>query len=114
MRGCVAARTFAFDEPGYQAAVYRDVLLRGGVTRWGAGVVARKLSVPSIIPAAPKLPTAEAWGATGLAAIKEPRVICMTPMSRASFCAPSFLRSREVRGLAVTRTSAFWTSESLN
>src|SRR2546430_11829709 len=38
-----------------------------------SGVVARKLSVPSIIPAAPKLPTAEAWGATGLAAIKRSR-----------------------------------------
>lgn len=47
-----------------------------------SGVVARKLSVPRNIPAAPKLPTAEAWGATGFAAIKEPRVICVTPMSR--------------------------------
>ncbi len=40
-----------------------------------SGVVTRKLSVPSIIPAAPTLPTAEAWGAMGFAAIKEPKVI---------------------------------------
>jgi uncharacterized protein len=31
-----AARAFAFDEPGYQAGVYRDVLLRRWRTRWGA------------------------------------------------------------------------------
>ena len=30
-----AARAFAFDEPNYQAGVYRDVLLRRGATRWG-------------------------------------------------------------------------------
>ena len=61
-----------------------------------SGVVARKLSVPSIIPAAPKLPTAEAWGASGFAPIREPKVICVTPMNRPSFWAPSFSRSREV------------------
>src|SRR5215213_4878342 len=60
-----------------------------------SGVVTRKLSVLSIIPAAPKLPTAEARGANGFAAIKDPKVICMTPTIRASFCAPSFSRSRE-------------------
>lgn len=60
----------------------------------------------SIIPAVPKLPTAEARGAIGLAAIKEPRAICVTPTSWASFCAPSFLRSRAVSALAVTRGSA--------
>ena len=75
-----------------------------------SGVVIRKLSVPSIIPAAPKLPIADARGANGFAAIKDPKVICVIPMSRASFCAPSFARSREVNGLAVTRTSAFSTS----
>jgi hypothetical protein len=75
-----------------------------------SGVVTRKLSVPRNRPTAPKLPAAEAWGATGFAAIKEPRVICTTPVSRASLCGPSLLRSREVSGLAVTRTSAFSTS----
>jgi hypothetical protein len=45
-----------------------------------------------------------------LAAIKEPKVICVTPTSHASFYAPSFLRSHEVSGLAVTSGSAFWTS----
>jgi len=81
-----------------------------GPSRHASGVVARKLSVLSIIPAAPKLPAAEARGASGLAAIRAPRVSCATPVSRASFLAPSFLRSREVSGLAVTRISAFSTS----
>ena len=31
-----AARAFAFDEPNYQAGVYRDVLLRRWRNRWGA------------------------------------------------------------------------------
>jgi hypothetical protein len=75
-----------------------------------SGVVARKLSVPSIIAPAPRLPTAEARGTNGLAAINEPTDICDTPTSRASFCAPSFSRSRDVSGLAVTRGSAFSTS----
>ena len=44
-----------------------------------SGVVGQELSVPSIIPAAPKLPTAEARGANGFAAIKDPKVICVTP-----------------------------------
>ena len=46
----------------------------------------------------------------GFAAIKDPKVICVTPTIRASFWAPSFSRSREVNGLAVTKGSAFWTS----
>jgi hypothetical protein len=66
--------------------------------------------VPSIMAAAPKLPAADALGATGFAAIKDPRVICVAPRSCPSFRAPSFCRSHDVSGLAVTRTSAFWTS----
>jgi len=73
-----------------------------GPSLHASGVVVRKLSVLTIIPAAPRLPTAEAWGASGLAAIKEPNAIWVIPTSRASFRAPSFLRSREVSGLAVT------------
>ena len=34
--GPAAARAFAFDEPNYQAGVYRDVLLRRGATCSGA------------------------------------------------------------------------------
>ena len=34
--GPADARAFAFDEPNYQAGVYRDVLLAGGATHWGA------------------------------------------------------------------------------
>ena len=34
--GPAAARAFAFEEPSYQAGVYRDVLLRRGATCWGA------------------------------------------------------------------------------
>jgi hypothetical protein len=64
-----------------------------------SGTVASMLSVPIIIAAAPRLPTAQARGATGFAAIREPRLICATPVSRASFCAPSFSRSRAVSGL---------------
>jgi hypothetical protein len=41
-------------------------------------------------------------------------MICVTAMSRPSFWAPSFSRNRELSGLAVTRTSEFWTSWSLN
>jgi hypothetical protein len=52
-----------------------------------SGVVARKLSVPRNIPG-PEAANRRAWGANGFAAIKEPKVICVTPMSRASFCAP--------------------------
>jgi uncharacterized protein YciI len=31
-----AARAFAFDEPGYQAGVYRTCYCAGGITRWAA------------------------------------------------------------------------------
>lgn len=44
-------------------------------------------------PDSPLLPR----DATGLAALKDPRVICVP--SRASFCAPSFSPSRAVTGL---------------
>jgi hypothetical protein len=76
-------------------------------------VVTRKLSVLSIIPAAPKLPTAETRGATGLAAIKAPRVICLIVYQAVRRSLPPSLgppsgheAGRSTRGLATSRYPA--------
>ena len=59
------------------------------------------------------LPTAEARGAKGLAAIREPMTISVTPISCAVLFSPNFLTTDENKGLEVTRglmfsISYFW------
>lgn len=61
---------------------------------------ARKLSVPSIIPAVRRLPTAETWCAAGFAAIREPMVTLGDALSARPSARPAF---HEARGQRTSR-----------
>ncbi len=66
------------------------------------GIERMKLRVERNIAVAPRLPSAEAFGESGLAAISAPITIPVIPMSPASFRMTSILLIREKSGLVET------------
>jgi hypothetical protein len=72
--------------------------------------VIRKLSVLVNMPTAARLPSAEAFGASGLAAISEPITISVMPMSLASLRSPNVAASRANGGLEAISGRMFSTS----
>ncbi|GAA4593426.1 hypothetical protein GCM10023194_57720 [Planotetraspora phitsanulokensis] len=62
------------------------------------------------MPAAARLPRADALGAIGFAPISEPRTISVTPINLATFFSPNLAISHESGGLEVTRGRIFSTS----
>ncbi len=78
------------------------------------GIVRRKLRVLRNIAVAPRLPSAEALGESGLAAMSTPRAISVIPMSPAVFRAPILLLIHEKSGLVETMGFIFSASYSAN